>query len=152
MERLFQIQEETRARAEETVGMHGDWPCRKGCDDCCRSLAEEPRVSATEWELLRPAIAALGEEVRKRVRAGGRVCGLLDPRTGACLVYAVRPVACRSYGFYADRGKVLGCGRIEALAEERPEILWGNHGALERKLEELGEARGLSEWLGKENP
>lgn len=75
-------------------------------------------------------------------------CALLDRESGACRIYEARPIACRTYGFYAERDKVLGCGRIEAIAEERSDVLWGNHAAVERELSELGEARPLSEWLG----
>ena len=27
-----------------------DWPCKRGCDDCCRSLASPMRISRAEWE------------------------------------------------------------------------------------------------------
>ncbi|MDP3007577.1 MAG: hypothetical protein Q8N30_00720 [Methylococcales bacterium] len=33
-----------------------------GCDGCCRRLAEIPRLTATEWELLRNGLAALPPE------------------------------------------------------------------------------------------
>ena len=136
--------------------MHPDWPCHKGCDDCCRSLASEPRVSEKEWQRIAQAIDALpiqvAEPARQRIReAAGRArpvsCGLLDPASGACLIYEARPIACRSYGFYAEREKVLGCSRIEAIAREAPDVLWGNHAALDADLQELGEARELSVWL-----
>ena len=109
-------------------------------------------MSRAEWEGIAEAIAGLdgaaAEAVRTRIRqANGRVCPLLDEQAEACRIYAARPVACRAYGFYADRGKVLGCWRIEGMAEAAPEVIWGNHGALEDKLSELGEARGLSAWL-----
>jgi hypothetical protein len=75
------------------------------------------------------------------------VCPLLDTDSGACLVYEARPVACRAYGFYAERQFVLGCSRIEAMAPQRPNIVWGNHIALEDRLLSLGAAVPLSDWL-----
>lgn len=96
------------------------------------------------------AIDRLPGEVRERIRAGtGRVCPLLDQEQGACLIYEARPVACRAYGFYAERGQVLGCERIEAIAEAELDVVWGNHAALGDELRQLGEEAGLSEWLAR---
>jgi Fe-S-cluster containining protein len=67
--------------------------------------------------------------------------------TEACLIYEARPVACRAYGFYAEREKVLGCSRIEALSREASDVVWGNHAALEARTNELGAAAPLSKWL-----
>ena len=80
------------------------------------------------------------------------VCPLLDTSTGACLIYEARPVACRTYGFYADRNQVLGCRRIEALGDDRPEIVWGNHAAIEERLRALGPEAPIYEYLAKSNP
>lgn len=154
--RLYQIQENTRLRAEEIVTEREDWPCRKGCADCCRHLAAEPRVSLAEWTLIAQAIDALPAEVadaaRQRIReTAGRarpvVCPLLDADTDACLIYEARPVACRAYGFYAQRREVLGCHRIEAIAEQATAVIWGNHTSLENELAELGPAKEFSAWL-----
>jgi Fe-S-cluster containining protein len=149
MMRLYQIQEQVRARTEEIAASHGNWPCRKGCDDCCRHLASAPRVTSGEWLLMESAIDAT---LRERIRDSAQkmrpvVCPLLDEDSGACLIYAVRPVACRSYGFYAERDKVLGCRRIETLARESHDVVWGNHESLEARLAQLGPARELFEWL-----
>jgi Fe-S-cluster containining protein len=151
--RLYQIQEEVRRRADETVSRHPDWPCRKGCDDCCRSLASVPRVSAAEWAGIADAIRALPLDLAaaamRRIRESATatrpvVCPLLDTDSGACLIYDARPIACRAYGFYAERQDVLGCGRIETIGAEKPDIVWGNHAALERELEALGPAAEIS--------
>ncbi|HEY4087139.1 MAG TPA: YkgJ family cysteine cluster protein [Bryobacteraceae bacterium] len=149
MTRLYQIQEQVRARTEEIAETHGDWPCRKGCDDCCRHLASVPRVTRDEWLLIDSAIDAT---LRERIRASAQntrpvICPLLDEDSGACLIYAARPVACRSYGFYAERDKVLGCHRIETLAQESQDVVWGNHEILEERLARLGQARELFKWL-----
>jgi Fe-S-cluster containining protein len=156
MSGLVSIQEAVGARVAGILEARGEWPCRKGCDDCCRRLASVPLVSGVEWSAIEKAIEALpgliAETVRQRVQesaAGVRpfTCPLLDREAGACLVYEARPVQCRTYGFYAERDKVLGCERIEAVACEDPGVVWGNHRAVEAGLAELGPARPLHEWL-----
>lgn len=98
------------------------WPCRRGCDHCCRHLAGLPVVTPPEEELLREGIAALDEAARagvaERFRALGAaperpvVCPLLDPATGACLVYEQRPVACRTYSFMSSGTRGCIAGRL----------------------------------------
>jgi len=159
MNQLYQIQTEVRLRVQATEAAHGSWPCRKGCDDCCRHLASAPRVTEAEWGLIARAIAALPAStaglVRERIRDSAPltrpvVCPLLDSDSGTCLIYEARPVACRAYGFYAERGDVLGCSRIEALARESTDIVWGNHPALEDRLQRLGPGAELFVWLNAE--
>jgi len=149
---LYAIQTTVEQREQAMLQATPAWPCRKGCDDCCRSLASEPAVTAEEWTRIRAAIDSLPSAgtLKSRIleRAQPRVCALLDEASGACLIYESRPIACRTYGFYAERGKVLGCSRIEDLASESPDILWGNHPALEARVKaELGPARPFSIWL-----
>jgi len=153
---LYQIQEEIRLRTDEIVSAHGSWPCRKGCDDCCRHLASVPRITQAEWLLIASALDALPDDaaecVRQRIRdSAGKsrpvVCPLLDSDSGACLVYDARPLACRAYGFYAERREVLGCSRIESISEQSTEVVWGNHMALEERTSSLGPTVELSEWL-----
>jgi uncharacterized protein len=149
---LYAIQTAVEEREQAMLDATPEWPCRKGCDDCCRSLASEPAVSFEEWTRIRAAIDSLpaSETLKRRIvdRARTRVCALLDEASGSCLIYEARPIACRAYGFYAERGKVLGCSRIEDLASESPDILWGNHTAIDAQLRsELGPARPFSEWL-----
>jgi uncharacterized protein len=158
--KLVEIQLEIQQRVSETESVHPHWPCRKGCDDCCRSLAAVPRVTRAEWDRIVAALVALpattSEELRERIRqsAGASrrvVCPLLDLESASCSVYDARPAACRAYGFYADRQHVLGCFRIETLAENTPDVIWGNHGALEARLaRELGESAPLPSWLSAE--
>lgn len=136
-----------------------DWPCAKGCDACCRRLAAVPRLTAAEWALLRQGLAALPpqrlEEVRRGVAAlaqqppGAIVCPLLDPASGACPVYAQRPVACRTYGFYVQRDRGLYCADIESRVAGGglADVVWGNHDAIDRQLAGQGDSRTLSEWL-----
>lgn len=77
------------------------------------------------------------------------VCPMLDQATGACPVYAQRPVACRSYGFYVQREKGLYCCDIEMRVADGSlaDVVWGNHDALDRQLSGQGEARLLTEWF-----
>ena len=100
---LHVIQQEVRVRAEAIASTHGNWPCRKGCDDCCRRLASVPRVTQEEWQLIATALDALpvhtAELVRGRIRetaglSGPVICPLLDAHSGTCLVYENRPIAC----------------------------------------------------------
>lgn len=148
---LLQIQTAIDERTEAIrQNFAAGWPCRKGCDDCCRSLASEPLISEAEWRLLEPSLTQqLKEDIAAQAGSARPVtCPLLDLATGACRVYQVRPLACRTYGYYAERDKVLGCHRIESAAAANPFILWGNHAALESQtLAELGPVQPLSAWL-----
>lgn len=155
---LYQIQETVRLRAEEITSVHTDWPCRKGCDECCRRLASVPRVSAEEWRLIAAALDALPAAtaglVLRRIQESASaarpvICPLLDTDSGTCLVYEARPIACRAYGFYAARECVLGCSRIETAGVRSPDVVWGNHESLEESLDLLGPAATLSEWLAE---
>ena len=161
MGRLHQIQEAVRRRAEEIASNHANWPCREGCGDCCRQLASAPRVTREEWQPIAAAIDALprrtAELVQRRIRDSATasrpaICPLLDRDRGTCLVYEVRPVACRAYGFYAEREYVLGCSRIESIGQESPDIVWGNHTALEEHVRSLGADATLAEWLAAATP
>lgn len=153
---LVQIQMEIHQRVSDIESAHAPWPCRKGCDDCCRSLASVPLVTEAEWQLISEALDALPTELSatltQRIRESSTAtrpitCPLLDRDTGSCTIYAARPLACRTYGFYAERQYVLGCSRIEQLAEANPTIVWGNHLSLESRLAPLGESAPLFAWL-----
>jgi Fe-S-cluster containining protein len=156
---LHQIQDAVRLRAEEILSVHQPWPCRKGCDDCCRRLASVPRVTREEWRSIAAALDALPADIanlaRQRIQTSASasrpvVCPLLDTASGTCLVYEERPVACRAYGFYAERQSVLGCSRIESIGDESPDVVWGNHAALENWLSSLGPAAEIFEWLASD--
>jgi Fe-S-cluster containining protein len=158
-------------RSGQTVAANPWWPCRRGCDACCRTLAAIPRIGRAEWELLREGLDALAPDVRAEVdariaelaaaeRAGAAprhvVCPLLDREAGACLVYRQRPAACRTYGFYVERDLGLHCGQItEAVAARPPDedpVLWGNAASVDAALAALApEAeqvpRPLTAWV-----
>lgn len=153
---LTQLHIDIDARVRNIREDRPDWLCGKGCDSCCRRLAEVPQLTAAEWGLLQQGLAALAPEhlaaIRRDVAAlAGQtarpvVCPLLDQSTGACPVYAQRPVACRSYGFYVQRDQGLYCHDIEIrVADSRlADVVWGNHDAIDRQLAGMGESRSLT--------
>jgi uncharacterized protein len=158
---LKQLHADIEARVQAIRAHRSDWPCGKGCDSCCRGLADVPRLSHAEWRLLKQGLAELSAD---RLLAIGRemaalagqtaplICPLLDHATGACPVYAQRPVACRTYGFYVQHKLGLYCNDIEARVADgdMADVMWGNHDAIDRQLTELGEIRALSEWFEAE--
>ncbi len=160
MSPLSQIHALIDARVRAIRKDRPDWLCGKGCDTCCRRLAELPQLTAAEWNLLRDGLAALspqrldeiGRDLAALARHGVRplVCPLLEPSTGTCPVYAQRPVACRSYGFYVQRQLGLYCPEIAARVADGSltDVVWGNHDVIDQKLAELGESRSLTEWFG----
>jgi uncharacterized protein len=138
---------ETSARV---MGERPQWPCRRGCDDCCRALAEPMRLSRAEWELLRPVLDGLESSTREAIAArlgDTRTCAMLDRHSGACLVYEGRPIACRAYGFHVGRDGGRWCSILEKLPELTSAVMLGNHDLLERDLDALGDTRTLSEWF-----
>jgi Fe-S-cluster containining protein len=72
--------------------------CRRGCDACCRHLS----LFWVEGVALAQALDALPEPVAERIRERARQatadgpCPLLE--AGACLLYAARPIICRTHG------------------------------------------------------
>lgn len=150
---------EIDARVASMRGAHAYWPCQEGCDLCCRSLPHLPTISEVEWQRLRPAIDALAPELREAVyararaapRRGPLTCPLLDPERGACLVYEARPVACRTYGYYAERDAGLHCERVTSAIAEHGEgdaIVWGNGEAVASAMRAHGEPVSLGVWMG----
>ena len=158
---LIALHEAIDQRVAAIRGDQPDWLCGKGCDGCCRHLAALPQLTPAEWTLLKEGLAALPaeqrDEIHRRLTALGDnppapvTCPLLDPATGACPVYAHRPVACRTYGFYVQRDKGLYCGLIEAQAArgELDDVIWGNHETVERALAACGEAQSLAVWFSR---
>lgn len=161
MTTLTQLHADIDARVEAIRENRPDWLCGKGCDSCCRQLADVPQLTATEWDVLREGLAALTpqrlrEISRDMAALSGQysrpvVCPLLDQSTGACPVYAHRPVACRTYGFYVQRDKGLFCHGIEARVADGglSDVVWGNHDAIDQRLSGLGDRRALSEWFAR---
>lgn len=159
MSSLFEIHADIDTRVGSIREGRPDWLCGKGCDSCCRRLADVPRLTRPEWDLLREGLAGLAvsqlEEIARKILVlrdsveRPLVCPMLDEASGACPVYAHRPVACRSYGFYVDQHLGLYCRDIEALVADGQldDVVWGNHEVIERRLAALELARPLTEWF-----
>ena len=159
---LHVLHRDIDARVHKVREAHPDWPCAKGCDACCRHLARLPQLTAAEWALLRPAVAALPADRLEIIRAkmldasrqdtGPVVCPLLDEVSGACPVYAQRPIACRTYGFYVERGVGLYCADIKGGVDrgELSDVVWGNQDAIKHALVEAGETRALDAWFARD--
>jgi Fe-S-cluster containining protein len=139
------------------------WPCRRGCDACCRSLARPLELTRAEWLRVDAAVEALEPvacaQVHVRLAAllgqiargasGPVVCPYLDESEGACRIYGARPLACRTYGFYASREGAETCVIIDRELSERgaPGAVWGNAEALAEDVERaLGPAIPFAEW------
>lgn len=159
MAALIQLHQDIDARVHSIREDRPDWLCGKGCDHCCHRLADIPRLTSAEWDLLQPGLATLPaknlQEISRRLAALADqpsrpvVCPLLDRATGACPVYAQRPVACRTYGFYVQRELGLYCHDIESRIADGSlaDVVWGNHDVIDQRLGGLGETRPLTEWF-----
>ncbi len=156
---LNQLHAEIAQRVTAITQEHPDWPCRKGCGNCCRQLARIPQLTQAEWMLLQRGLMALPEAELAAVARGVAslavavpapvTCPLLDLERDACRVYAQRPVACRTYGFYVQRDKGLYCQDILQQVErgERKDVVWGNQDGIDRQLASLGGTRALTDWF-----
>lgn len=159
MTSLAQLHLDIDARVRTILEDRSDWLCGKGCDNCCRQLANVPRLTSAEWELLQEGLAALPPERFQEIRVNmialssqpsrPIVCPLLDLASGSCPVYAQRPVACRTYGFYVQRDQGLYCRDIESREADGAlmDVVWGNHDAIDQRLTALGEVRALTDWF-----
>lgn len=72
--------------------------CRRGCDACCRHLTLFRVEGAALARALESLPTAQAEAVRERARRASAEgpCPLLEE--GACLLYAARPLICRTHG------------------------------------------------------
>ncbi len=162
---LDEIYAEIEARSAACMAARPSWPCRRGCDHCCRTLANVPDVSETEWRRMWREIEAMDsaefETVRRRMQtlqthepdSGHVICPLLDRNAGACRIYAGRPAACRMYGFYVTRTGNLWCDDIQALddAGELDGVVVGNGSAVGRQLRhQFGAPRPITDWFAEQ--
>ncbi|MFA6901713.1 MAG: YkgJ family cysteine cluster protein [Gallionellaceae bacterium] len=157
MTKLARLHADIDVRVQTILENRSDWLCAKGCDHCCRLLAEVPQLTQAEWDLLRGGLQDLTPERLREVsnnmaalsQSRPITCPMLDLAAGTCPVYAQRPVACRTYGFYAQRDKGLYCNDIKTRVDEGnwADVVWGNHDAIDRQLAELGESRALTDWF-----
>lgn len=157
MTKLAQLHVVIDERVQTILEDSTDWLCAKGCDNCCRQLAEVPQLTLAEWDLLREGLQDLTpvqlQEVSNNMatltQSRPITCPMLDLAAGTCPVYAQRPVACRTYGFYMQRDKGLYCNDIKTRVDDGTwaEVVWGNHDAIDQRLAGLGESRALTEWF-----
>jgi Fe-S-cluster containining protein len=104
-------------------------------------------------EPVRAACLRRAEQLREQVQrsgdAGPFVCPLLDAGRGVCLVYQARPLACRTYGFYASHHHDAWCERVaEHVVDARAGLVLGNLDAVERDLsQQAAERRDMLAWL-----
>jgi Fe-S-cluster containining protein len=152
---LEALRGEVAARCASIAETHGDWPCRAGCDECCRSLGRLMELPLAEWEEMEKGLAALPAATQRSIAARldaltgtPYVCPFLDPDDGRCLVYQHRPLACRTYGFYVEREGGRYCGILRARVEsgEMDQVVWGNHEAIAARLAGAGRPLNLLQW------
>jgi Fe-S-cluster containining protein len=156
---LAALRDEIAARAAAISGAVPEWPCRKGCDRCCQNLACLPELVEQEWADVEEGLTRLEAGARAAVESrlsellNGAcppyVCPFLDRENGACYIYPQRPVACRTYGFYVQRGVGSYCGLIRERAEngEYAAVVWGNHEAIDVEIDRMGRRIAMLEWL-----
>lgn len=157
-QKLQIIDDRIEARVQAIRADRDWWPCRRGCDHCCRHLARPLELSPLEWVRVDEAVAALKTQIRASVNnkinellvqiaedtVGSHVvCPYLDESSGSCLIYEARPIACRTYGFFVARNGDRYCKLIESEVSSRGDndIVWGNAEAID---DELGRKSGAS--------
>ena len=100
MSRYAELTAKVDAFFTRVAARHGDdMQCGTGCSDCCHVRLTITRVEA---RALRDEIAAMTPQDREVLRTNAVTaepdrCAALGP-TGRCLVYAARPIVCRSHG------------------------------------------------------
>ena len=145
-------------RVNSICSLQADWPCRKGCDHCCRHLAEMPRATKEEWQQAQIALKLLAPETQEAVTARIAqlaqspdkpiVCPFLHRESGSCLIYDARPTACRTYGFYVERDQGLYCHKIQSRVDTGlyGNVVWGNVESIEARLQHIGPQIDLLSW------
>lgn len=133
------------------------WPCRRGCDHCCRHLAHPPELSVAEWARVDAALAMLPASVQvaieqqiesllqqivEKTLSSPVVCPYLNQQEGSCYIYDSRPIICRTYGFFVDREHDLYCQQIETEVSKHEEdaIVWGNAAVIGNEIERISGA------------
>ena len=100
MSRLVELNAKIDAFFIRVEGRHGDdMQCGTGCSDCCHARLT---VTGVEGAAIRAELATWPDPRRRALAtnvAAGPLdrCAALDPG-GRCLIYAARPVVCRSHG------------------------------------------------------
>lgn len=160
-EALDTLRQSIETRVNSIRAAQENWPCERGCDGCCHRLAEIPELTAPEWQRLKTALDALPTGQQQHIQQGiaaletavkPLTCPFLDQASGACPVYAERPIACRTYGFYIERDTGLYCSHIQREVDKGEagsmhHVIWGNQQAVDAQLATLGPKRPLTDWL-----
>ncbi|MGE5182774.1 MAG: YkgJ family cysteine cluster protein [Acidobacteriota bacterium] len=100
MSRHAELTAKVDAFFARVAARHGsDMQCATGCSDCCHTRLT---ITAVEARAIREHVASWPEAERRALaaRAAGAPidrCAALD-NAGRCLVYAARPIVCRSHG------------------------------------------------------
>jgi Fe-S-cluster containining protein len=98
--RLPEVQAKVDAFFERVHTRHGDdMQCSTGCSDCCHVRLT---VTLVEADAIRDELATWTDERRAALTANATAappdrCTALDA-AGRCLIYAARPITCRSHG------------------------------------------------------
>ena len=100
MSRLVELNAKIDAFFNRVEARHGsDMQCATGCSDCCHARLT---VTGVEAAAIRAEVASWPDHQRVALVANAATgpvdrCAALDP-AGRCLVYAARPLVCRSHG------------------------------------------------------
>jgi hypothetical protein len=88
--------------------------CGKGCDDCCRHISLFPVEAFALTSAIGELPGGVSGHIRDRARrASSDACPLLE--NGLCLLYAFRPIICRTHGF-----PLLSCAAGEKVIDYCP--------------------------------
>lgn len=164
--RLTLLDAEIDARTAEVRTQAPDWPCQAGCATCCRHLSAPHLLSPPEWARLEAGLRALPPAEAAEIEAGldamaehpldtPLVCPVLDRETDRCRLYAHRPLACRTHGYYATRRGGYWCDDIDARVEAggAADVVFGRYEALERTAQRhLGEPETWAERRAARGP
>ena len=165
--RIAELREDLRkAKAQSRADLAAEirdmgFSCQ-GCGDCCRGQDNSVLVFPFEIRSIQEATGLSWADVAKppqegewdregyfhtlewRLAKAGDACRFYQ--SGECVIYPVRPLLCRSYPFYLDRGRLMasecrGLGKkIDAQEAERlAELL------IARQITEIEEAIALLE-------
>ena len=100
MTKLAELTAKVDAFFARVEARHGeDMQCATGCSDCCHARLT---VTGVEAAAIRAELATWPADRRAALAANAAAapadhCAALDP-AGRCLIYAARPLVCRSHG------------------------------------------------------
>lgn len=66
-QKLLNVEERIEAQVQDIRASRDWWPRRRGCDRCCRQLAQPPELSLQKWALLDEAVAALPATIQAEI-------------------------------------------------------------------------------------